>query len=379
MFDFFLPAHVKTLNEFHAILLKEHRYYHDFLPSRERERLDAALLEVEGTLSDPALPSMDAEKINALMAKHQTVAYLGKNHGWREFAELLLVVLIVVLGVRSYFIQPFKIPTHSMRPTLYGVVAEPRTQPAPWFGQQIFDAVVHGRTYHQITATASGSIDELYESKFGPLTITKISAAGRTYWTWAELATLLKGEPSLDIGRSVIAGEDILNISIQSGDHIFVNKMSYHFTQPSRGSVIVFSTHGIDGIRANQGRRGIATSQFYIKRCVALGGDTISIDPPYLYINGQILHGPAFERIYSKGTDAYGFPYKGYVNSGGLQGSLNRPTDSVTIPDNAVWAMGDNSTDSEDSRYWGPMPKENLVGSGLFVYWPFSARWGLIR
>jgi len=49
------------------------------------------------------------------------------------------------------------------------------------------------------------------------------------------------------------------------------------------------------------------------------------------------------------------------------------------VPEHGYFAMGDNSANSLDSRYWGPVPEENLVGRGLFVYWPFNRHWGLIR
>ena len=47
--------------------------------------------------------------------------------------------------------------------------------------------------------------------------------------------------------------------------------------------------------------------------------------------------------------------------------------------DEHYFALGDNSYFSFDSRYWGPVPEENLVGRGLWVYWPFNQHWGLIR
>jgi signal peptidase I len=49
------------------------------------------------------------------------------------------------------------------------------------------------------------------------------------------------------------------------------------------------------------------------------------------------------------------------------------------VPAHGYFALGDNSYNSYDSRYWGPVPEENLVGRGLFVYWPFNRHWGLIR
>jgi signal peptidase I len=69
-------------------------------------------------------------------------------------------------------------------------------------------------------------------------------------------------------------------------------------------------------------------------------------------------------------------PYKGY---GPGQAFLATPDRSYVIPPHSYFAMGDNSYNSYDSRYWGPVPEENVVGRGLFVYWPFTRHWGLIR
>ena len=69
-------------------------------------------------------------------------------------------------------------------------------------------------------------------------------------------------------------------------------------------------------------------------------------------------------------------PYRGYAPG---QAFLGAPDRSFVIPPHSYFAMGDNSYNSYDSRYWGPVPEENLVGRGLFVYWPFNRHWGFIR
>jgi signal peptidase I len=69
-------------------------------------------------------------------------------------------------------------------------------------------------------------------------------------------------------------------------------------------------------------------------------------------------------------------PYRGY---GPGHDYLADPNRWFTVPLNGYFALGDNSYNSFDSRYWGPVPEENLVGRGLLVYWPFYPHWGLIR
>jgi signal peptidase I len=69
-------------------------------------------------------------------------------------------------------------------------------------------------------------------------------------------------------------------------------------------------------------------------------------------------------------------PYRGYALG---RDYVARPADVYTVPEHRYFAMGDNSYNSYDSRYWGPVPEENLVGRGLLVYWPFNRHWGIIR
>ena len=58
---------------------------------------------------------------------------------------------------------------------------------------------------------------------------------------------------------------------------------------------------------------------------------------------------------------------------------LSQPDRTFTVPQDGYFALGDNSYNSYDSRYWGTVPEANLVGRGLLVYWPFNWHWGIIR
>jgi len=178
------------------------------------------------------------------------------------------------------------------------------------------------------------------------------------------------------VGTEFNAGQPIARGYFETGDHVFVDKMSYHFRKPRRAEVFVFNTLHIPTDENRQHPDG--PSQFYIKRLAGLPGDQLRIAKPALFINGE----PAKEAPFRRVIDQLEPDYKGYCNGSTLgfsSGILAEPDISYTVPAKNYFALGDNSYHSSDSRAWGPVPEQNIMGRGVFVYWPFGKHWGLIR
>jgi len=121
------------------------------------------------------------------------------------------------------------------------------------------------------------------------------------------------------------------------GERVLVAKFIYHFTEPQRGDIIVF-------------RYPLDSRKNLIKRIVALPGETIKIENGLVYINGVPLEGELFARPY---YDA------GYYGQG-----------EKVIPEDSYFVLGDNSSNSDDSRFWGYVPRKNILGRAFLVYWP---------
>jgi signal peptidase I len=150
---------------------------------------------------------------------------------------------------------------------------------------------------------------------------------------------------------------------------VFVDKFSYNFVKPHRGDVFVFRTNNIPGIPGD-----VEMGQpFYIKRLAGVPGDTLRISSPDLYIGGKLAQQFGFKRVMAAQDG-----YRGYSNAPGSL-YLSNASSTFTVPAHGYFALGDNSYNSADSRYWGIAPEEDLVGRGLFVYWPFNRHWGLIH
>ncbi len=138
------------------------------------------------------------------------------------------------------------------------------------------------------------------------------------------------------------------------GDKILAYKFIYYFKKPQRGDIIIFKTKGIKGIDSRGKPR-------FVKRLVALPGETVEIKNGHVYINGKMVTKP---EIFKK------IKYVGDLVDGGY-GTTGHP---YKVPKNCYYVLGDNSMYSNDSRYWGCVPAKNVIGKAVFIIWP-KDRW----
>jgi signal peptidase I len=311
------------------------------------------------------------------------------HHGWRENIEVLLVAIAVAMGIRTFFLQPFKIPTGSMQPTLYGITGDDlRDDPQariPSLPVRIFDGFFRGTFHHHQVAENKGQL--VYVGPPEPLlrfigrqriTMQYVAPSGsyqktHTFW-FTPGDEKFPVYAKLRLGAVFQKGEDIVKMRQKSGDHLFVDRMTYNFRRPTRGEIIVFQTKGIPDL---------PQEQFYIKRMVALGGEQVRIgDDRHLYIDGRRLDAstPRFENIYTFQGEPSDSTYSGHIHAEHPPHVPSRyfPNGQSTyhVPLNHYLALGDNTVSSFDSRGWGGVPRENVIGKSFFVYWPISDRFG---
>ncbi len=146
--------------------------------------------------------------------------------------------------------------------------------------------------------------------------------------------------------------------TILVGDHFLVNKFALAPRLPAlkrilpyrdvhRGEIIIFKKPGDD----------INPGDVLVKRAVGVPGDTIQVQGKNLLVNGQLADGPHVQHL----------PHESRPND---------PRDEfgpIVVPPNSCFGMGDNRDNSLDSRYWGPIPRENIFGRLSIIYWSYEA------
>jgi signal peptidase I len=356
----------------HGRLLIRHadkllRYRKDMLSESTIADLKTQIERVRQGLKDRNEKAVkdESEKLHTLYTQHLPAP---RDAAWRENVEVILVAVVVAIGIRSYFLQPFKIPTGSMQPTLNGIIGHPMDNPPPNILRQVAEFVVLGRNYINVVADEDDRVVQIVPKKFAFFfTFSRIIGEKKSYLVYAPPDTL-RQDFKVGPGNHYSKGDVIARGAVDTGDQVFVDKFSYNFVKPHRGDVFVFRTDGIFGVPVDP---ETGAHSFYIKRLAGLPNDALRIDAPLLYVNGKVAEGFGFARVMAAKP-----PYRGYAPG---RDYLGDPSKTYTVPPQRYFAMGDNSYNSYDSRWWGPVPEENLVGRGLFVYWPFNWHWGLIR
>lgn len=127
------------------------------------------------------------------------------------------------------------------------------------------------------------------------------------------------------------------------GDKLFVNKFIYRFEDPKPGDIIVF--------KYPEDRK-----KDFIKRLVAVGGQTVEIRDGKIHVDGKVLDDPAsFGKFFYYNHEPYGGPYE-----------------KIQVPEGQYYVLGDNSANSTDSRFWGFVPKQNVIGKAFVRWWPIK-------
>lgn len=133
--------------------------------------------------------------------------------------------------------------------------------------------------------------------------------------------------------------------TLEINDRLIIEKVSYHFREPERGDIVVFSpTEALQEQNFNQA---------FIKRVIGLPGERVAVQDGQVYINGESI-----EEDYIQEAPNYEYP-------------------EVTVPEGQYLVLGDNRNNSYDSHYWGFVPYENIIGRAAIRFWPFG-RVGLL-
>lgn len=292
----------------------------------------------------------------------------GTARSLRNLLDVLAVAFGVAFGIRALYLQPFKIPTGSMQPTLFGIHYVDRE------GLEKYGSFLEKKII-PLTSPRAHLVVEQPGTASRQFTPKNTFLSDYTQIRIGEKNYVLPGTPAnlfqyVDLLKPWYEkGETLCDGWLVTGDHLFVERISIYFRGIKRGDVAVFNTENISSPYQPMG------GYYYIKRIVGLPGDTVKIEGRILKIRkkGETefraaaeLH-PGFAK-----TDSMQGGYHGHIADGILGDGKE-----ITVPADHYFALGDNTTNSLDGRHWGFIPRRNMIGLAVNVFWPISRRWGI--
>lgn len=421
LFAWFTPGWRRQGHEALGALVRYYKYNRPTINEEDKKKITDLIAELRQALN--------GWKKNATIEATKRAKDLGELlKGFRgnvivEMVESIFVILVIFLGIRTYYLQPFRIPTGSMQPTLNGITVNPISpEEIPSAPVRWMHAVTKGSSYVNIKIDSPKKIVALRTEQhwliftrtaiiFNDRSVEYVPCASGALVEYLRNRDILSSSSSES--RMLQPGETLICARVDAGDMVVVNRMAYHFRKPERGETFVFDTRGINTKLSNDNPDQTDASH-YIKRLCGLPGDTLSINSPNLLINGAPATEWTIRRVADckspYNTTGYNYPSEPIVslpNAPRYSGSTERerliyrqikqewdtynklylskikPTlvlkkDEQQPIFSQYAALGDNTVNSQDSRYWGPVHQFNVLGPASFTIWPFTSHWGSI-
>ncbi len=413
-----------------------HHFRRDQLTAAQTQKLQATTADLKMRLKervDASNLKLAIEKLEGALrevgGRHYPVSSLVEN------VEFFLVAAIVILGLRAYFVQPFKIPTNSMWPTYYGMTHELyRDGESPGLFGRVGRLLALGATHYEAKAPADGEVlVPAVQVGRNYYRVLGSERSGRTLgvfptmrkeYTFSVAGSLAKVDVPADFDFDSVLEEKFAGS--KGGLSEFLQRRVREAGPTLESSAMTITYGGrtqevrVYWVPVGQSvHRGEPIVSFDIRTGDLLFVDRIS----YNFVRPKVGQGfvfrtdnivspsmetPTGEQIrqyyikrlsgapgdvleikppalwrngqpitgaaaYDKNAHREGI-YPGYTNTGLLAAGQ-----TVTVPEHDYFALGDNSPRSADSRYWGFVPEKDVVGRPLFIYYPLTSRWGLAR
>ncbi len=405
-FTWFMPSWRRQANETAAALARYINHFRPDIPAEKLEELADIRTRLRAALLD--WKKEDATKLVELVATKSESLRGFKRNAVAEVVESFFIIMVVFLGIRTYYAQPFRIPTGSMQPSLNGIIVHPIDE-LPSAPKRWWDALTLGSSYIDETAeqdmVLTGIQDETYWLLFTRTRLTFIGKEdGRTITLTVPAAsgTVLEylrergklTEHLSPAGRRVgfgsfRKGEIVMRGRADAGDMVLVNRITYHFRHPKRGETFVFDTRGIRTKSTGSLMMDDQTGgTHYIKRLCGIPGDKLEVRTPLLLVNGKPAEEQTIARVAASQPPFNAEGYQALPTAAMhlgrpayfTQGTVRTLRDDAATPNLREYvALGDNTVNSLDSRYWGPVRQFNIIGPAAFTLWPFSSHWGSIE
>lgn len=280
------------------------------------------------TLTDETPKPVASEKDETKKESTGETTFLGYL---REWSDALVIAFVVAMFIRMFVVELFKIPSGSMSPTLLG----------DWVAEGVATDL-DGESHQYLLILDRNGNTQIFEKQ----------SDGHYIYEGRQPAFALTASQKV-----------LLDTKLKREEHrILVNKFAYWFKSPDRGDIAIFRVpfklepepFEQNGV-LQPGTQYDRNQNVYVKRVAALEGEQLSIgDDGHLYIDGEMVTAP---EILTK------LQY---------QSPPDGPDFEIDVPEDSVIMLGDNSGNSLDSRFWGPLPEEYLRGKALFTYYPFK-------